>query len=146
MVPWEMGNNRTVALAPGARYQGGKEKYPTCDIDSAIARPFNCSEVGMSLLMDRNYPRLILPSRYIISRSDLYELYTDSYGSESIERNELNARLLRNCAEIWEAVKGILCLDSPEGHSMDDEDDGDGLNVGFKDSLSFSWRALKEAR
>ncbi|KAI9870465.1 MAG: hypothetical protein M1830_004221, partial [Pleopsidium flavum] len=37
----------------------------------------------------------------------------------------------------------MLCIDSPEGHTA--EDLGDDLDIGDKDTLSFSWRALKEA-
>lgn len=42
-------------------------------------------------------------------------------------------------------MKGVLCVDSPEGHTGEDLEDDD-LDVGVKDTLSFSWRALKEAR
>lgn len=36
-------------------------------------------------------------------------------------------------------------MDSPEGHTGEDFEEDD-LDVGVKDTLSFSWRALKEAR
>ena len=47
--------------------------------------------------------------------------------------------------DIWEAVKETLCYDSPEGHG-DDSEIADRLEIGLKDTLSFSWRALKESR
>ncbi|KAI4198847.1 MAG: hypothetical protein LQ350_004996 [Teloschistes chrysophthalmus] len=45
-------------------------------------------------------------------------------------------------ASVWEAVKGILCADAPEGYEVENQDDE---VVGTKDLLSFCWRALKES-
>ena len=42
-------------------------------------------------------------------------------------------------------MKEVLCVDSPEGHTGEDFEEDD-LDIGVKDTLSFSWRALKEAR
>ena len=42
-------------------------------------------------------------------------------------------------------MKEFLCIDSPEGQASE-EDETDGLEIGTKDTLSFSWRALKESR
>ena len=36
-------------------------------------------------------------------------------------------------------------MDSPEGYTGEDFEEDD-LDIGVKDTLSFSWRALKEAR
>lgn len=42
-------------------------------------------------------------------------------------------------------MKDVLCYDSPEGHVIaETEDEETYENV--KDTLSFCWRALKEAR
>ena len=49
------------------------------------------------------------------------------------------------CSYVWEAVKEVLCFDAPEGHESGEADDRD-LDIGAKDTLSFSWRALKESR
>ena len=57
----------------------------------------------------------------------------------------LKKRVISSCASAWEAIKGTLCLDSPEGHQTNDKDE-DYLNIGMKDTLSFAWRALKESR
>ena len=57
----------------------------------------------------------------------------------------LKKRVISSCAGVWEAIKGTLCLDSPEGHQTNHKDE-DGLNIGMKDALSFAWRALKESR
>ena len=56
-----------------------------------------------------------------------------------------HSRLLECCERTWEAVSGVLCFDSPEGHVLESREE-DGLDVGVKDTLSFSWRALKESR
>lgn len=53
--------------------------------------------------------------------------------------------MLACCSNIWEAVKEVLCYDSPEGQ-QDEAEDTDGILVGLKDTLSFCWRALKESR
>jgi hypothetical protein len=52
-------------------------------------------------------------------------------------------RLVNCCFEIWEIVKPVLCIDSPEGQG--DEEDEKEVDIGIKDTLSFSWRVLKEA-
>ena len=46
---------------------------------------------------------------------------------------------------MWNVVKDVLCLDSPEGHVPTDTEEEE-FDLGIKDALSFSWRALKEAR
>lgn len=57
---------------------------------------------------------------------------------------QFHDRLVDCCSKVWEAVKGVLCIDSPEGQEEGQEDDE--LDIGIKDTLSFSWRSLKEAR
>ena len=52
--------------------------------------------------------------------------------------------IIEYCGRAWEVVKPILCIDSPEGHS--DEEDLQDIEIGIKDTLSYSWRTLKEAR
>ncbi|KAJ5179926.1 Armadillo-like helical [Penicillium capsulatum] len=51
-------------------------------------------------------------------------------------------RIISVCEKVWEEVKPVLCIDSPEGHSDEPTDD---LAVGPKDVLSYSWRALRES-
>ena len=46
---------------------------------------------------------------------------------------------------IWIAVKDVVCYDSPEGHIVTEAEE-DEADVNVKDALSYSWRALKEAR
>ena len=85
-----------------------------------------------------------LGSRYLISYRNFYKLWfvCDKARPEA-EWRQFQNRLFSCCADIWEVVKPMLCIDSPEGHEDEDEKDYD---IGAKDTLSFSWRALKEAR
>ncbi|MCJ1314415.1 hypothetical protein MMC25_008097 [Agyrium rufum] len=57
---------------------------------------------------------------------------------------ELKRRMIHGCEETWEVVKPVLCIDSPEGHVVEDGEQDD-LDIGVKDTLSFAWRALKES-
>lgn len=52
--------------------------------------------------------------------------------------------MLKSLDDVWHCVRGILCNDAPEGHIPDELDEDVELDT--KDVLSYSWRALKEAR
>lgn len=83
--------------------------------------------------------------RYIIVHPDFYDEFA-SFGEVSLRQwRDVHDRLLQACFKVWDAVKEVLCFDSPEGHVMIDPDD-DEPDVGVKDTLSYCWRALKEAR
>lgn len=56
----------------------------------------------------------------------------------------LHHRLYLCFHSVWNCVKTTLCNDAPEGYVPDEMDDED--DIGTKDILSYSWRALKEAR
>lgn len=55
----------------------------------------------------------------------------------------IHQRIISISDKIWEEVKPVLCVDSPEGHTDEPVED---LDVGPKDILSYSWRALRESR
>ena len=81
----------------------------------------------------------------MISRSDIYQLF-DHLGDESPRQwREFHERIIQSCSDVWDAVKEVLCFDSPEGHVVLDPED-DEPDIRIKDTLSFCWRALKEAR
>lgn len=80
----------------------------------------------------------------IIGSSRFYELHSTA-DPEWVFRRSLNDKILKYCTQLWKAVKGVLCFDSPEGYNVEEDEDGD-FDVGTKDILSFSWRALKESR
>lgn len=44
---------------------------------------------------------------------------------------------------VWQCVYDTLCNDAPEGFVPDEVDEEE---IGTKDVLSYSWRALKESR
>ena len=60
----------------------------------------------------------------------------------AITSHEICFRLIDICTSIWNLVQEHLCIDSPE-FSVDDSDVGD--NIGPKDVLSYSWRALRDS-
>ncbi|OJJ31583.1 hypothetical protein ASPWEDRAFT_697288 [Aspergillus wentii DTO 134E9] len=80
--------------------------------------------------------------RYIVSMSDFYSLISEPKNTAYIEWKTVHSRITSLCDKIWDGVKPVLCIDSPEGHTDEPVED---LNVGPKDILSYSWRALREA-
>lgn len=52
-------------------------------------------------------------------------------------------RIYKCLHQTWSCVHDILCNDAPEGFVPDDVDEQS--DIGTKDVLSYSWRALKEA-
>ncbi|MCJ1478167.1 hypothetical protein MMC13_006843 [Lambiella insularis] len=78
--------------------------------------------------------------RYIISRTDFAKLSD----LDTQQWRRMHNRLVTCCSRIWIAVKGVLCYDSPEGHVIADSEDEE-IDDCVKDTLSFCWRALKEA-
>ncbi|CAJ2509884.1 Uu.00g057840.m01.CDS01 [Anthostomella pinea] len=55
----------------------------------------------------------------------------------------LQSRAIACCQRIWQAVRHILCDDSPEGHLPEELQEVDGLDT--KDLLSYSFRAIHES-
>ncbi|KAJ6155183.1 hypothetical protein N7470_005749 [Penicillium chermesinum] len=79
--------------------------------------------------------------RYIILTPNFYSQISSS-GNIAIWR-ETHERIVSICERIWEEVRSVLCVDSPEGHTDEPLED---ISVGPKDILSYSWRALRESR
>ncbi len=75
--------------------------------------------------------------RYIVSQPH------DGNSNDLSSWQSLHERMLASCEGLWQSVRDVLCVDSPEGHVTEETD---GLDIGDKDTLSYSWRALKEAR
>ena len=83
--------------------------------------------------------------RYIFNTRNPYRaLPTDQSNSLDIWR-QFTDDAIDLCVRSWEAVRNILCVDSPEGHEIDTAMDV-GVQINEKDALSFSWRTLKETR
>lgn len=82
--------------------------------------------------------------RYII---DSKTFYTTILGSDHDHRElwrKLHASLIAMLPRIWHCVQDVLCNDAPEGHIPEDLDLETDIDT--KDILSYSWRALREAR
>ncbi|KAI0840628.1 hypothetical protein F5Y06DRAFT_308806 [Hypoxylon sp. FL0890] len=56
---------------------------------------------------------------------------------------ELQDRAVACCWRIWQAVRHVLCDDSPEGHLPEELEEVEGLDT--KDLLSYSFRAIHES-
>lgn len=64
--------------------------------------------------------------------------------SELEEAKKLQLEIVSCCERAWNAVRDILCDDSPEGHLPQELEEVDGLDT--KDLLSYSFRAVHESR
>ncbi|KAH8153170.1 uncharacterized protein LAJ45_02757 [Morchella importuna] len=55
-------------------------------------------------------------------------------------------RVLSVCGEVWALVRGVLCVDSPEGCVLGVGEEGEeDEEVNGQTVMSYSWRAVKEA-
>ncbi|RAL13849.1 THADA/TRM732 family protein [Aspergillus homomorphus CBS 101889] len=79
--------------------------------------------------------------RYIVATPNFYSLV--SHQSTNFDNwRAFHVRIVHVCDRIWNEVRPVLCIDSPEGHTDDPIEE---LGVGPKDILSYSWRALRES-
>ena len=100
------------------------------------------------------YPSLPKQTSYPNTISFVWDAVDYSDGSSdptSLDEEEvrnrwdnLQIRMVSSCSRIWEAVKEVLCNDSPEGHLPADLDEDDAFDT--KDVLSYSFRAVHESR
>lgn len=56
--------------------------------------------------------------------------------------DNLNSRIYDDLCQVWDVVKPVLCNDAPEGYTVDQAEEGLDST---KETLSYCWRALKEA-
>lgn len=77
--------------------------------------------------------------RYIILMPEFHALVSSE--DNSVAWRSIHGRIVNICDRVWQEVKPVLCIDSPEGHTDEPIED---LSVGPKDILSYSWRALRE--
>ncbi|EED19802.1 HEAT repeat protein [Talaromyces stipitatus ATCC 10500] len=80
--------------------------------------------------------------RYIVATPNFYTTISDSSDRHISSWRTVHNRIVAICENIWTKVKPVLCVDSPEGHTVELIDD---FMVGPKDLLSYSWRALKDS-
>jgi hypothetical protein len=79
-----------------------------------------------------------------LEQPDQYPLLKKASGEEILSWKTLHAKIFECLRMVWNCVKDVLCNDAPEGH-MPEELEGE-QDITTKDILSYSWRALKEAR
>ena len=82
--------------------------------------------------------------RYILEQPDPYSMVSSAPEAEAIRWKTLHKDIFKCIRSVWDCVKDVLCIDAPEGH-VPDELEGE-QDITTKDILSYSWRALKEAR
>lgn len=75
----------------------------------------------------------------------VYASLERSDGEWKARWTNIHSVLVLALQRVWTCVRNILCNDAPEGHVPDDTTVEDE-NMTTKDILSYSWRALKEAR
>ncbi|KKK22927.1 hypothetical protein ARAM_005405 [Aspergillus rambellii] len=80
--------------------------------------------------------------RYIVSTPNFYSVIPNDGPVDGEIWRAIHSRISSCCDKIWDEVKPVLCIDSPEGHAAEPIED---LKVGPKDILSYSWRALRES-
>ncbi|PLB40291.1 THADA/TRM732 family protein [Aspergillus candidus] len=80
--------------------------------------------------------------RYIVSVPNFHSLVSTADSPNYDNWRLIHQRIISISDKIWEEVKPVLCVDSPEGHTDEPVED---LDVGPKDILSYSWRALRES-
>ncbi|KAH8690204.1 HEAT repeat protein [Talaromyces proteolyticus] len=80
--------------------------------------------------------------KYIVGTPNFYSCIASQEGDKDVSWRKVHDRIMATCHRIWDGVKPVLCIDSPEGHTDDTLDD---MELGPKDLLSYSWRALRES-
>jgi hypothetical protein len=85
-----------------------------------------------------------MSGRYILDTPNCYSLI--SAGDEACKTrwSDLHTNLVLALQRVWACVRDVLCNDAPEGYVPDEAAEDEGITT--KDILSYSWRALKEAR
>ena len=82
--------------------------------------------------------------RYVIDQHDFYSNIANAENGTFEEWKRVHRDILASMEPLWAAIYHTLCADAPEGYIPDAMEDQAGLNT--KEVLSYSWRALKEAR
>lgn len=84
----------------------------------------------------------LLALRYLLQdQKSPVDTYEDE-ASKTLIGETLIERMIFLCQQVWEKVRGRLCVDSPENA---ESDVGDEVIAGPKDILSYSWRGLRDS-
>ncbi|CAD0106145.1 unnamed protein product [Aureobasidium uvarum] len=84
---------------------------------------------------------LFISLRYIIEKSGFYQFMSSDLTASS-QLQKLYTRLYNVFEALWNCVHDTLCNDTTEGVAAEELEEED---IGTKDVLSYSWRALKES-
>jgi hypothetical protein len=87
---------------------------------------------------------LLKHNRHILNSPGIYVQIEEMSDEDRTIWLEIHRRTSLALLGTWEVVKTVLCIDAPEGHVPEDLEDVHDLTT--KDVLSYSWRALAEAR
>jgi hypothetical protein len=85
---------------------------------------------------------VLTSTRYIIEKSGFYQMMSSDPAALS-RLQILFTRLYDIFEALWKCVHDALCNDTTEGTAAEELEEED---IGTKDVLSYSWRALKESR
>jgi len=80
--------------------------------------------------------------RYIIEKYGFYQMMS-SNSAALAQLQKLFVRLYDIFEALWKCVHDALCNDTTEGIAAEELEEED---IGTKDVLSYSWRALRESR
>jgi hypothetical protein len=81
--------------------------------------------------------------RYIIDQDSFYTITREQIGKEP-KWKLVHDRINASVEKLWRSIRDVLSADAPEGHVPEDLEEENSLDT--KEILSYSWRALKEAR
>lgn len=85
---------------------------------------------------------MLISFRYIIEKPRFYQTMS-SDPAVLLHLQKLYLRLYGMFQTLWTCVHDTLCIDTTEGVAVEELEEED---IGTKDVLSYSWRALKESR
>lgn len=83
-------------------------------------------------------------NRYILDMPIVYASLESGDDDWKARWTDMHSVLVLALQRVWTCVRNILCNDAPEGHVPDETSEDENMTT--KDILSYSWRALKEAR
>jgi hypothetical protein len=84
----------------------------------------------------------LLALRYLLQDQKSPANANEDEASMTLNGETLTGRMICLCQQVWEKVRGRLCVDSPENS---ENDVGDEVVAGPKDILSYSWRGLRDS-
>lgn len=91
-------------------------------------------------MIERPFHGYISSMRFIICSAEFYTVLRSPSG-DAYDYPQFHKTIMSLCTQTWLGVRDILCVDSPEGQQHEEPVE----DLGPKDLLSCSWRALRES-